>query len=127
MLLRPKAGGTFEVISTYFIHDIMDGEALLNRLPSPWSINVTLDSDGVARPKYFNSTSNTVSREDPRLSNLPLLPEWEPIEWERTREDPIFCQKFKNNVTGEGINSDPRLLPEALMATGINLETIKLV
>jgi hypothetical protein len=39
----------------------------------------------------------------------------------------MFCQKFRNKVTGEEINSDPRLLPEELVARGIRLQTIKLV
>ena len=75
--------------------------------------------------RYWNSGTNFTSREDPRLGALPA--EWESVQQERTPEDPIYFAPHRNKRTGELINSDPRLLPEALIARGIKLETFQLV
>lgn len=128
MVLRPLPSGAYVVIGTCFIHGIMDGEAILGPFKSPWRVHIRLERDGVARPSYFNSDSNTTVFEDPRLGDYALPPEWVPAPtWERCREDPVFCQKFKNQWSGQEINSDPRLLPVALTARGIKLEEIELV
>jgi hypothetical protein len=45
----------------------------------------------------------------------------------RTPYDPIVMAVFKNTETGEIMKSDPRMLPEALIARGVKLENIRLV
>jgi hypothetical protein len=62
---------------------------------------------------------------DPWLGPLP--PEWECFPRERTNNDPKIYEGFRNKVTGEVMNSDPRKLPEALEARGVKLETFHLV
>ncbi|KAI3333872.1 HET-domain-containing protein [Ustulina deusta] len=51
----------------------------------------------------------------------------EPIEFEWTPSDSMHCRKFRNKSTGEIINSDPRLFPEALLERGIPVRTITIV
>lgn len=56
-----------------------------------------------------------------------MAPDWQPGAWERTRVDPNNCCRFRNTRTGEVVNSDPRLFPEALEARGVDVRTITLV
>ncbi|KAK0629371.1 hypothetical protein B0T17DRAFT_615156 [Bombardia bombarda] len=83
--------------------------------------------DGAYKPEYLNTESNVTVSGDPRLDSCPLPTDWEPMEWTRTRDDPLFCQMFRNKATGETMNSDPRLLPEALRDRGFQLTEFKLV
>ena len=66
--------------------------------------------------------------EDPRLVGIPLPPGWVPVaDWEKTRDDPHDCERYYKKQTGEVINSNPRLLPEALQERGLQLQTITVV
>ncbi|KAI1079949.1 HET-domain-containing protein [Whalleya microplaca] len=127
MVLRPTSSGEYEVIGDCYVHGIMDGEALLGAIDGPWRIRILFESDGCRRPWYFNVETQHESTEDPRLENIPIPSEWVPIEWERTRADPHHCKKFRNMKTGDVINSDPRLFPEALIERGIPMKRITLV
>ncbi|KAI0120886.1 HET-domain-containing protein [Hypoxylon sp. NC0597] len=126
MLLRPSSTGEYEVIGDCYMHGIMDGEAILGPILHPWKVVLVLE-DGDDRIHYVNVEAGYESTGDPRLEQIPMLPGWEPIEWERTRADPYYCTKFRNRETGEVINSDPRLFPEALEARGVPLRTITLI
>lgn len=64
--------------------------------------------------------------EDPRLESLEGS-NWERVDHEPTLDDPEVFDYFRNKETGEVINSDPRLLPEALKARGVYLTTFCLV
>ncbi|KAI0839984.1 HET-domain-containing protein [Hypoxylon sp. FL0890] len=127
MLLRPTPTGEYEVIGDCYVHGIMDGEAILGPIPHPWKAVTLIGSDGNFRAHYSRVDSDFGSTEDPRLEQIPIPPEWESIEWERTAADPHNCSKFRNRGTGEVINSDPRFFPEALEARGVPLRTITLV
>ncbi|KAI1380165.1 HET-domain-containing protein [Hypoxylon crocopeplum] len=129
MLLRPTSTGKYEVIGDCYVHGIMDAEALLGPLPSPWRVVGKQEEDRYFRVHYNDDDDDTrsPSTEDPRLDGIPIPSKWEPIEWERTRDDPHYCRKFRNNETREVINSDPRLFPEALIARGVPIRTITLV
>ena len=66
-----------------------------------------------------------VSPLDPRLGALPS--EWRELpdsDW--TPDDPNQAVKFRNVVTGAEINSDPRLLPEALESRGVRIKKLLL-
>ncbi|CZR66363.1 uncharacterized protein PAC_16264 [Phialocephala subalpina] len=115
LLLRPNSEGTFEVIGPCYLHGIMYGESLLGPLPHPWEYQLLdmKDGGGAFEPWYLNPTTNIHTRDDPRLGELP--PEWDKVEdRERTRDDPVFVSWYRNKTSGEEINSDPRLTPEAL-------------
>jgi hypothetical protein len=78
---------------------------------------------------FFNAETGEHTTEDPRLEPHP---EWERIDLEDlgrdlTGDDPEFCDFFRNKSTGELINYDPRLLPEALKARGVQLRNFTLV
>ena len=78
-----------------------------------------------SRQSYMNLQTGKQTLEDPRLDLLP--PEWMRMTYERTPDDPAYFARFRNNATGEVINSDPRLSPEALRARGVELETFSLI
>lgn len=110
------------------MHGLMDGESLLGPLPAPWQIRMpdwTWGNHHEPEPCYWNEDTKKLSREDPRLGDLPE--EWERINVEKKYGDPLLFAPHKNRVTGEVINSDPRLLPEALAARGVKLRTFRLV
>jgi hypothetical protein len=105
----------------------MDGEALLGALPRPWSVKAVNDERGVPSQQFRNDDKNITTRDDPRLVSVPIPAEWESMDFEWTPADPLYCRKFRNTNTGEVINSDPRLFPEALIEPGFTLKTITLV
>ncbi|KAI1429762.1 HET-domain-containing protein [Xylaria sp. FL1777] len=127
MIVRPTYNGEYEVVGACYIHGVMDGEALLGALPHPWKVRMKPDKWGICSPSFHNGDSNTTCEYDPRLDSIPIPAEWEPMEFEWTRSDPDYCRKFRNKNTGEIINSDPRLFPEALLERGIPLRTITLI
>lgn len=122
MVVRPTATGEYEVIGDCSVHGIMDGEAILGPLKSPWCIHIKTESDGLDVASYYNADTKHYSTKDPRLEEIPLPSEWEEIEWERSPADPRYCAKFRNTVTGDIVNYDPRLSSEALTQRGIEIQ-----
>ncbi|KAH9905372.1 HET-domain-containing protein [Xylariomycetidae sp. FL2044] len=127
MVLRPTQNGEYAVIGDCYVHGIMDDEAVLGGLPHPWRVLVKDDANGLMKARYYNDDTGDETSEDPRLAEVLLPPEWEPIDREWTTADPLYCKWFKHRETGEVINSDPRLFPEALRERGVPLKTITLV
>jgi hypothetical protein len=107
------------------LHGFTDGEALLEPLPSPWKVRIKLGSNGYDKIYFINSLTGESTHEDPRLEALPS--HWEELEAVRTPDDPLLFGRFRNKLTGEVRNSDPRLLPEALEKRGVKIETFELV
>jgi hypothetical protein len=105
----------------------MDGEVVLGDLPEGWTVKASYEEDGQLRPTYHHTTNGTRTTEDPRFEDWPMPPEWEPVEWERTRDDPMCCVRYSNKRSGLQINYDPRLEPEALQARNVPCEWIKLI
>jgi hypothetical protein len=120
VMLRPTVDGKYRVIGDCYIQGIGDGEALLGPIPSPWRM---ICVDRVL--EYFHTETGEQTVEDPRLEPIPEP--WVRIPFKRERHDPRFCENFKNTITGEVLNSDPRLLPDALRARGVKLQTFQLV
>ncbi|KAI8627852.1 heterokaryon incompatibility protein-domain-containing protein [Xylariaceae sp. FL1651] len=127
LVVRPAPEDRFTVVGQCYIHGIMQGEALLGPLPTPWSVKVKLEGDVKYRPRYFNTETNLEVKEDPRLTAIPVAPEWEQIRHPWTRDDPLNVVIYRNHSTGEEINCDPRMLPDALTARGVKVETISLI
>jgi hypothetical protein len=100
----------------------MNGEALLGPLLKPWIAKRDPGTFGTWQPRFYNSaTLEAVGLEgDPRLG--PVSDDWENLE----NDDPHRFQRWKSKVTGEIINSDPRLLPQALIERGVKLQTFAL-
>ena len=121
MVLRPTSEGNFKVIGPCFILGLMEGEALLGQIPVPWTVQYSGQYDRI----FLNKETKEKTVEDPRLCSLP--PDWESVEVTRTNDEPIHFGYFRNKKSGEVMNSDPRMLPEALEKRGIKLEKFCLV
>ncbi|KAK6606664.1 hypothetical protein H4I95_04313 [Botrytis cinerea] len=122
IVLRPTKSGEFLVVGSYFIHGLMDGEALLGPIPSPWKTELYRRKDSGYSTHFVKPNEKTL--DDPRLPPLPF-------EWvEVNRDDgpwPIGKYHFRNTVTGESMDSDPRMLPDALVKRGVNLQKFRLI
>lgn len=123
MLLRRTGSGNFLVVGPCFVHGLMDGESVLGPLPLSWKIQVKTRY-GVQTYQFVETATNTVTTDDPRLPSLP--DEWAQVLRERTQDDPLDSKEFRNADTGEIINSDPRMLLEALQQRGVKLKTFRL-
>ncbi len=124
LLLRPVADGKFRVVGDCVVAGLMDGEAILGPSQLPWTVQLHL-IDGDFRTKHVNLENGMMMQEDPRL---PALSEqWERVEVEHTADDPMFVDHFRDRITGQTQNWDPRLAPDVLRARGVQLETVRLV
>jgi hypothetical protein len=109
-----------------YVHGLMEGQGLLGSIPSPWRYTIDVHDDQHRQAvSFLNCETNGISLHDPRLDMLPQ--EWDEVEEEDDARLVFHTQHYKNKITGEIINSDPRMLPEALEARGVYLETIALV
>ena len=130
-VLRPQFGETFVLVGNAFVYGLHDATALLGPLPTPWRVQTLHHPDQAFRTvyKFFNPETDELTMEDPRLDPHPL---WERVELEDlerkfTGDDPQVCDFFRNKIIGKIIDSDPRLLPHALMERGVKLEEFTLV
>lgn len=124
LLLRPTGEGTFLVVGQCFVPGLMDAEAILGPLPQGWTIQMRHSYNGREATWFINTLSGLETIEDPRLPILP--PDWEVIHRRSGPDDPDFLRNFRNNVTGEVINHDPRVLP-MLKSRDIPLRKIQLI
>ena len=74
---------------------------------------------------FHNPVSGKDRMVDPRLESLPS--EWKPCEAEEISNEAERVAWFRNEGTGEILNSDPRLLPAALEGRGVDVRKIELV
>lgn len=127
LLLRPKRGGNFQVVGNCYIPGLNDAKALLGPLPGGWSVQWRPPKNDrrVILPVFLNSEIQSLSEADPRLNDLPH--DWEKFEREWEYGDPANAKWFKNTKTGEILNSDPRMHPEALKARGVDVREIELI
>ena len=125
MILRPVESGKFQVVGEAYIHGLGDAVGVLGPLPSDWRAIIRGDTLGRRLYRYLNLTTYEETTEDPRLDPLP--PEWERMAHKPSPDDAALFEVFKNRITGETVNSDPRLFPEALRVRGAKLETFQLI
>ncbi len=130
-MLRPQPGGAFLLVGSAFVYGLNDARAFLGPLPAPWRVQTSRHPDQAFRTvyRYFNPETGILTAEDPRLKPHPS---WERIGLENlgrklTGEDPQVCDFFRNKLTGEVSNSDPRLGPGELAERGARLEPFVLV
>ena len=101
------------------------GEAFLGPVLPPWDISFTDDGKGLECATFKNTENGNESFMDPRLGLVPAPWRWQhPV---RTPNDPWTFVHFRNEETGEMVNYDPRMLPEALKTRGVHVETFLLV
>jgi len=130
MVLRPDntCPGQCIYIGCGYVHGLMDGEAFLGPIPPRYRVQIKRDVDdswGYENPHFLDVETGEFIKKDPRLGPVPDI--WEELMLERTPDDPRTYTKFRNKITGEVINSDPRLFPAALEERGVKLETFSLV
>lgn len=128
MLLRRTsfASTQYLVVGQAYVSGAMDGESILGPLPINWTIKMLPGADGRQVTCFHDRESNTLTRHDPRLPAL--APEWERVpQRPRLRDDPYFFQDYRNRVTGEVVNADPRVGWEALVSRGVGVERFCLV
>jgi hypothetical protein len=123
VLLRPTAFGAFRVVGPCFVHGLMDGEALLGPMPSPWKLEVS-NSPGPGWANYFVKSSSVKTLDDPRLPPLPS--KWEEVG-RNVHDFTTTKTYFRNTTTSETMKFDPRMLPKALEARGVKLKRFQLI
>ncbi|KFY26841.1 hypothetical protein V493_03842 [Pseudogymnoascus sp. VKM F-4281 (FW-2241)] len=125
MVLRPCLSEKFQVVGQCYAQGLEDAESLLGSFQAPWRVQVETGYTGVSIQRYFDSSTKVVQSEDPRLGLVPI--EWELLQGDRTPDDPDIFARFRNKITGQEINSDPRLFLDALKARRVDLKTFQLV
>ncbi|KAF2811268.1 uncharacterized protein BDZ99DRAFT_415778 [Mytilinidion resinicola] len=127
IFLRASPLGRFLVVGSGYVHGLSDATALLGSLPEHWRVQVRVGVFGEDSYSLCNSTtgSRVPMSEDPRLG--PLDNGWEAIERDRVHGDPAIFEMYRNRITGEEMDSDPRMRPEALKARGVKIQTFPLI
>jgi hypothetical protein len=124
MLLRQTSVGSFQAVGEYYVHGLADLVGFLGPLPVGWQIIIKGDALGRPTQRLINLRNGEETLDDPRLESLPS--NWERAMYERCPEDPAIFDRFRNLETGELVNYDPRLSPEALEAR-VKLQSFTLV
>jgi hypothetical protein len=131
VVLRETDDGNFRLVGSSFVYGLNDAQALLGSLKHPWRVQIFdhPEQDFRIEHRYYNRETRELTVSDPRLEDHP---EWERVSLEDLGrpligDDPIILEFFKNKKTGEIMNSDPKLLPEALEARGVDLQWFTIV
>lgn len=126
MVLRRSESGKLSVVGECYVHGLEDGASILGPLPSDYRLRIDKPSSGFESTYSFeNLETGVVEEHDPRLGLLSS--EWEHRPRERHQDDPQCFECFRNKVSGEVINHDHRLSPDALRERGVRLQDIDLV
>jgi hypothetical protein len=124
VMLRPRPDGMFRVVGECYVHGLDDSTGILGPLPGDWTVQIDKDEAGNAEHRYVSAKEGLTTLEDPRLGPLPS--DWTRCHKIKKPGAPALAAAFRNLITGEEMNSDPRLLPEELSRRGIKLEKLKL-
>ncbi|KAL1861685.1 hypothetical protein VTK73DRAFT_6970 [Phialemonium thermophilum] len=124
IILREAPDGRYSVVGECYIEGLDDAVGILGPLPEGWTKVAGKDSDGYTVHNFKNQSTGVITSEDPRVP--PLLPPWRALERERDPGCPAVWACFENTTSGEVIDTDPRMLPDALEQRGVKLETFKL-
>lgn len=125
MVLRPTSDGRFRVVGECYVHGLSDAVGILGILPDKWKVIIKGDAFGRPTPRYVCLPEHGETENDPRLG--PLHQNWERVTCNRSADDPSIFEKFLNLETGEKVDFDPRLFPDALIARGVQLEYLTLI
>lgn len=128
LVLRSSADrgpGYFTVVGECFVHGLNDAVALLGPLPAPWACVAVWVQGNRRCPRFLNTETGELTREDPRLE---ALEGWERVERMRVDgDDPTLYDFFREKASGRVVNWDPRLEPERLLEKGMDIEWLDLV
>jgi hypothetical protein len=125
IILRAVNPGRFQVVSEAYIHGLEDAKGILGPLPPGWRVIYTVDALGRQLHRYIDVWTKRETADDPRLHILPS--EWHRVAHERSADDAGFLEMFRNHITGEMINFDPRLTAKSLTSQGVSMSTLRLV
>ncbi|KAJ4293452.1 hypothetical protein N0V90_008735 [Kalmusia sp. IMI 367209] len=125
MVLRRTSSGQFHVVGECYVHGLSDAVGILGPLPDHWKTIIKGDALGSPTQRFVHLKNREETLDDPRLELLPR--NWERATYERLADDPTIFERFRNLETGDLVNYDPRLFPEALEARGVALQTFGLV
>jgi hypothetical protein len=126
MILRQRSSPAgYELVGACSLHGFCDGEAVLGLLPKPWVAAVHRPNAG-GQMHFHNRETDERTHLDPRLGPLPE--QWEEMRPESdVVEEFSLASSFKHRGTEEVMESDPRLLPDALKELGIKVEKFLLI
>lgn len=125
-ILRKVSPSHHTFITCGYVGGLMEGEALLGPLPQEWEvIREQIGHDGKIRPIFVNIRTGTKHSDDPRMEIMSS--EWEWIGSTSFTWTYRTLHRYRNNETGQTVLGDPRLLPEALEARGVMLQTIAML
>lgn len=123
LVLRLVSENQWCVVGDCYVHDIMDGGALLSSLPDDFqAIERMNPCTGSYHMAFKNMRTGHIQIEDPRITE-PLPAGWELIK----HNDEEYMQLFSNEEQYQSTSADPRLNPDALRARGVKLKTFNLV
>jgi hypothetical protein len=123
LVLRLVSENQWCIVGDCYVHDIMDGGALLSSLPDEFqAIERMNPRTGSYRMAFKNMRTGHVQIEDPRLTE-PLPAGWEMVKHDEEEYYQIFFNKEQSWYTFE----DPRLTADALRARGVKLKNFNLV
>jgi hypothetical protein len=122
LLLAQYRNNQYKLGRPLFIHGFHDAIAFLGLMEKSCEGVLVNDDDGSRRVCLCNIETEKETVHDPRLGDLPH--KW---KWVRTDGDPDICEWFENSTTGEQVNSNPRMLPDALRERSVALETFERV
>jgi hypothetical protein len=114
----------YEVIGECYIDRLENG--LLGNLPSGWKLQFDKIKSGYgATHTFIHTESATKTKWHPSLGSMPQ--QWTSFDRERRPADPSTFVCFRNTLTGEERNSDPRLTAERLRDQGIAIKTFTFI
>jgi hypothetical protein len=128
VILRPVSSQCsserFRILGPAHVHGLMEGQAVLGSLSPSWKL-VVEHTYSTYRLLFRNAQDGAKTPQDPRLGVLPE--NWEPIEKEDEARLRYTVQHYRHKITNEIINSDPRLMLEAVRARSIKVETLVVI
>lgn len=111
LLLRSTSTRSFQVVGECYLYGLGDAVNLLGPLLVEATVRVYRRLRRLEY-RFFDSSTGLETINDPRLP--PVSANWERFEKAWTADDPEICNWCKTTVTGEEMDSDLRMLPEAL-------------
>ena len=115
-------GEHFKVLGECFVRSFQDASALLGPLPESWRVQLRIHI--TPRFCFVDSSSGKEDFDDPRLDPLDG---WKSLNSYSEGDNPRISNNFQNLLTGEVINSDPRLQPDNLRQKGVDLRLFSLI
>jgi hypothetical protein len=126
VLLREQGPGRFVFVGECYVFGLHDAISILGPLPTPWEVQMFKGFGNRYEYRFYNRDTKERVRDDPRMEGI-SLGDWERFEHEPEPDDPPVFDYFRHKTTGDVMNSDPRMLPDALETRGVQLQWFTLI